>query len=81
MQPFAETERQFKGALIRGQDQDVARRIENGRADFAVFQVLLHLFLYLFGKRVIQIAGDVVPDVLAIYNHGNHLRFGFTCFN
>jgi hypothetical protein len=41
MQAFAESNWQLKHAFIRGEDQDVASRVQNGRADLAVLKVLL----------------------------------------
>ncbi len=46
-----------------------------------MLKVLLHLLQHLRGKRLIQVAGDVFPNMLALYNQGNFLRFGATFFN
>src|SRR5260370_8820692 len=43
--------------------------------------MFLHLLKNLRGERAIEVAGDVLPNVLALYDHENHLRFGLTLFN
>jgi hypothetical protein len=42
MQSFAETNRKFEDSIIGSQDDDIARGIQNGGADLAVIQMLLH---------------------------------------
>ena len=58
-------------------------RVESRIAEhiFAMLQMLLHLFQHLRRERRIQVAGDVVPHVFAVYDHAHHLRLGATCFN
>jgi hypothetical protein len=75
MQPFAETKREFKHAIIGSQDNYVARRVQDSRADFAIFKVLLDNRSRLFGKSGVQVIRDVGPNVFAIYDHGSHLFF------
>jgi hypothetical protein len=65
MQPVAEAHRQLKHAIICSQHQNVARGIEDGRADLAVLQMLLDLLFRLRRQRIIQIIGDVVPNMFA----------------
>ena len=75
VKPFAETYRKFEDAIIGSQNDHVARGVENGRADLAVIQVLLHRVPRFLGERSIQIFRYVVPNVFAIYDHGSHLLF------
>src|SRR5215472_13829293 len=77
MQTLTEANGQFKNAVIGGQDDDIASRVQYRRADLAVIEVVLHGPPGLFGYSPIQIFGDVVPNMFAIYNHGSHLRFDF----
>ena len=83
VKPFAETYRKFEDAIIGNQNDHVARGIENGRADLAVIQVLLHRVPRFVGKRSIQIFRNVVPNVFAIYEQKSHLVFDvrFTVLN
>ena len=76
MQAFAEANRQLKHAFIRGEDDDVASGVQNGRADLAVLKVLLNIQPNFLRQRGIQIVGDVTPNVFAFYNYGSHLLFG-----
>ncbi len=46
-----------------------------------MLQVLLHLFQHLRWQGLIQIAGDVLPNMLAVYDHAHHLRLGAISFN
>jgi hypothetical protein len=39
---FAETNRKLEDAIIGRQDDDITRRVQNGGADLAVIQMLLH---------------------------------------
>jgi hypothetical protein len=39
MQAFAVSGGQFEDAIISGEDENIARRVKNGGADFAVLQV------------------------------------------
>jgi hypothetical protein len=66
MQPLAVANRQFEDAVVRYEDKDIAGGIEDSRADFAMLEVFLHTVPRLRVERVIQIAGDVVPDMLAL---------------
>src|ERR1700733_4974205 len=81
MQSLTKPKRQFKDALIRRQNKNIPRGVQNRRTDLTVLQMFLDLFQYVWCKCAIEIAGDVLPYMFALYNHGNHLRFGFTCFN
>ena len=82
MQALAEANRQLKHAFIRGEDDDVARGVQNGRADLAVLEMLLNIQSNVLRQCSIQIAGDVTPNVFAFYNDGSHLLFalGLTLF-
>jgi hypothetical protein len=55
VQPFAEANRKFEGSIIGSQDDDIARRIQNGGADLAVIQVLLYRIARFVRQRSIQI--------------------------
>jgi hypothetical protein len=55
VQPFAKANREFEGSIIGGQDDDIARRIQNGGADLAVIQVLLYRIPCFVRQRSIQI--------------------------
>ena len=66
VQSLAETNRQLKNTIIGSQDDDVSRGIQNRRANFAVFEVLLNHCARFFRQCLIEIFGDVVPDVFAI---------------
>ena len=81
MQPFAKAKRQLKHPLVRSKNQDIPRRIQDRRTDFAMLQVPLHLFQNIRWKGLVQIAGDVRPNMLALYRHVHHLRLGAISFN
>lgn len=65
---------EFVGAVIGSEDEDVASGIENGRAHFAAFEMLLDGGEQIGIELMIQILGDVFPDVFALQLHWNHLR-------
>ncbi len=46
-----------------------------------MLQVLLHQRSSISRQRTIQIAGEVVPNVFALYDHGNHLLWGAELFS
>ena len=69
VKPIAEASGKLEHTLIGRQNQDIARGIENGRADLTIFQVPLHHFSGFRRKRIVEIIGDVVPNVLAIDSH------------
>jgi hypothetical protein len=83
VKPFTETNREFEDAIVGSQDDHVARRVQNGRADLAEIEMLLHSLTRLVGKRSIQVFRNVVPNVFAIYDHGSQLLFDvrFTVLN
>jgi len=66
MKAIAEAEGQLEDAVVGGEDEDISRGVEDGRADLAVFEVVLHLFEGLGREGAIEVAGDVVPDVFAL---------------
>jgi hypothetical protein len=66
VEAFAITEGQLEDAIVSREDEDVSRGIEHCRADFAVFEVVLDVGARLDGKGVVQIAGDIVPDMAAV---------------
>jgi hypothetical protein len=65
MQAFAEVGWQLKDAFVGHKDDDIARGIKNGGADFAMLKVAFHFFAYLRVKGVVNVFGDAVPDVAA----------------
>src|SRR5215470_2974599 len=73
MQTFAEINWQFEDAVIRHQNDDVARGIKHCRADFAMGQVLLYISAHGRIERPIDILGDAIPYVSAVQNHRNLL--------
>src|ERR1700730_8623533 len=46
-----------------------------------MLQMFLHLLTHLRREGAIEVAGGVLPNVLALYDHENHLRFGLDFFN
>ena len=81
METIAETDGKLEDTIVCSKNKDVACGIENCRTYLAMFQVPLHQFSYFEGQRIVQIAGDVVPNVFAFYYHRNHLLFGFAVFS
>jgi hypothetical protein len=66
MEPLTVTDRQFKNAIISSQNEDVASRVDDCRANLTVLQVSLHLLKRLSIERMIEIIGDICPYVLAL---------------
>jgi hypothetical protein len=66
VEALAVAEGKLEDAVIGGEDEDVARGVENGGADLAVFEVAFHVGASGFIKRVVEIAGNLVPDVAAV---------------
>jgi len=81
MQPLTIAEGELIDTFVCGEDEDISRRVEDRRANLAKLEVFLHLLQDFRRQVIIKIAGDVIPDMLAIYNHENHPRFGLICFN
>ena len=46
-----------------------------------MLQVLLHLCQHLRRQGVVQVTGDVLPNMLAVYDQAHHLRLGTISFN
>jgi hypothetical protein len=69
VEPVAEASRQLEDPIVRSQDEDVTSGIENGGTYLAMLKVPLHKFFGRRSQRIVQIAGDEVPDVLALYDH------------
>src|SRR5260370_23239676 len=84
VQPFAVSHRQFKREVVRRQDQNIPRGIQDRRADFAVFEVQLDFFTKLGIHRLVDVLRDVLPNVFAIQFHSalpkNPLRAGAVVF-
>ena len=74
METFAVAYGEFVGAVVGGQDKNVARGVENGGADLAGLEVLLDGGEQLGIELLIQVAGNVFPNVFAFQLHENHLR-------
>jgi hypothetical protein len=49
MEAITEADGKLEYPVIRSKDEDIPRRIENSRANFAMFQVALDQFSY-FGR-------------------------------
>src|ERR1700679_766131 len=81
MEALAVTEGELVDAVVGGEDEDVARGVQDGRADLADLEMLLDGGQHFGVEGVVEIAGDLLPDVFALYDHGNHLRFGFICLS
>jgi len=64
VQAFAIAHRQLEDALIGSQDEDVPRGIQDGGADLAVLEMLLHEFARFGREGVVEKFGDAIPDVL-----------------
>jgi hypothetical protein len=63
---LAVAEWKLEDAVIGGKDEDVACGVEDSGADFAVLEMALHIGACGFIEGVIEIAGDLVPDVTAV---------------
>src|SRR5258708_13241691 len=84
MQSLAVAYRQLKRAVIGWEDQNVAGGIQNRRADLAMLQVPLNLHAQFWRDAVVNVVGDVCPNVFAVQFHGilpqNPLRAGAVVF-
>src|SRR5260370_17430314 len=84
MQSLAVPHRQFERPVVRSQNQNIPRGIQNRRADFAVFQVQFDFFTQLGIHSLVDVLRDVLPDVFAIQFHSalpkNPLRAGAVVF-
>jgi hypothetical protein len=76
VQTFAIAHRQLEDALIGGEDKDVPRGVENGGANLAMLEMLLHELARFGREGVIEKFGDAIPDLFAVDHQGNLLRFG-----
>jgi hypothetical protein len=63
----------LEGAIVGGEDEDVAGGIENGGARFAVLEVQFDFAEKQRIELVIEILGDVFPNVFASDTHGEIL--------
>src|SRR5207253_2631273 len=61
VQPLAVPHRQFKRAVVRRQNQNISRRIQYRRADFAVFQMPLDVLTQRGIDSVVDVFRDVLP--------------------
>jgi len=74
VETLAVTEGKLEDAIVRGEDEDVTGGVEDSGTDLAVRQMLFDVDAGLGVEGVVEIAGDVVPDMAAVQNHGNLLR-------
>lgn len=66
MQTLTEVERQFEHAIVGHKHDDVACGVKDRGADFASRQMALNLCAHLGVERVVNVLGNVVPDVAAV---------------
>ena len=76
MQAFAIAHWQLEDALIGGENEDVPSGVEDGGANLAVLEMLLHELAHFGRQGVIEEFGDAIPDVFAVDHHGNLFRLG-----
>src|SRR5208282_3459697 len=84
MQALAVSYRELKRPVIGGQNQNIPRGIENGRANLAMRKMLLNLLAHLRLNTAVNELRDVLPDMLAVHFHRslpkNPLRSGTVVF-
>ena len=73
METFAVAYRELEGAIVGGEDKDVAGGIEDGGADFAVLEMEFDFAEKQRIELVIEILGDVLPNRFASHTHGEIL--------
>jgi hypothetical protein len=78
MKALAVAEGKLEDAIIGCKDEDIACGVEDCGADLAVFKMALDIGAGGSVEGIVEIAGDLVPDVTAIQNHENLLRFAGT---
>jgi len=66
VQTFAVADWKLEDTIICCEDENVARGVEDRRADLAVRKMLFDIDACLRIQGVVEIAGDVVPDVAAV---------------
>jgi hypothetical protein len=66
---IAETDGELEDTIVSSKDQNVTCGVENCRAYLAVFQMPLNQFSCFGRQGIVQIAGDVVPNMFALYDH------------
>jgi hypothetical protein len=66
VETFAVAEGKLEDAIVGGEDEDVARGVEDCGADLAVSKMLFNTGERFGVERVVDIAGDVVPDMAAV---------------
>ena len=81
MKSLTETQWQLEDSFVSCQDQNISSGIQNCRANLAMLQMFLDFVQFRSFQATVEVARDVLPDVFAIYNQGNHLRLGLTCFS
>src|SRR5580704_16626482 len=73
VQAFAVAYGQLESAIVGGEDEDVASGVENGGTRFAVLEVPLDFAEQQRIELMIEIFGDVFPNVFASDSHGDIL--------
>ena len=73
VQAFGVANGEFEGAIVAGEDEDVAGGIEDGGADPAVPEVQLEFAEKQRVELVIEILGDMFPNIFASDTHGEIL--------
>src|SRR5260370_39447833 len=81
MKTRAEDQLQFKHSFVSCEDQDISSGIQDRRANLTVFQMFLDFVSFRSFQVIVEVTRNVLPYVFAIYNQGNHLRLGLTCFS
>jgi hypothetical protein len=66
---IAETDGELEDTIVSSKDKNVTRGIENCGAYLAVFEMPLNQFLCFGRQGIVEISGDVVPNMFALYDH------------
>jgi hypothetical protein len=69
VEAFAVADGEFEGAIVGGEDEDVASGIEDGGTDLAVLEVQFDFAEEHRVELVIEIFRDVFPDLFASETH------------
>ena len=66
VEAFAVAYGELEGAIIGGEDDDVAGGVKHSGADLAGGKMALHIGAHRWIERVIDVIGDVVPHMAAV---------------
>jgi hypothetical protein len=69
VEAFAVADGEFEGAIVGGEDEDVASGIEDGGTNFTVLEVQFDFAEEQRIELVIEIFRDVFPDLFASETH------------